>query len=209
MKYFIIYHFGGFYLDLDISCRRSLQPLQQFPAWLPRASPQGLNNDAMAARARHPAWKTMIDMLKPRNKSLVFPYLTVFWSTGPQFATDMVKQYLDENPRHKEYVPGASKANADPDDIFILPQEFYSEQYTFFGHSPGGTWHEGDVGVFVWLIDRPWVGIVVISLLLAIVFLAYPALRPGRDLLRTRWGQYKQVQQDEELADFSASDSER
>jgi hypothetical protein len=31
------------------------------------------------------------------------------------------------------------------DAFFVLPQIFYSEKYTFFGHSPGGTWHESDV----------------------------------------------------------------
>ena len=39
----------------------------------------------------------------------------------------------------------------------ILPRIFYSEEYTFFGHSPGGTWHGGDVAVVLWFVDRPWV----------------------------------------------------
>lgn len=36
IKYFVLHHYGGFYLDLDITCRRSLTPLQPFPAWVPR-----------------------------------------------------------------------------------------------------------------------------------------------------------------------------
>lgn len=163
IKYFVLYHYGGFYLDLDIACRRSLRPIQRFPAWIPRASPQGLNNDALAARARHPAWKKMTEMLTPRDKSLIFPYLTIFWSTGPQFTTDVFKQWLAENPHHKTYVPGTPKIpTTDPDAVYVLPQEFYSERYTFFGHSPGGTWHEGDVAVILWLVTRPWVVIVIL-----------------------------------------------
>ena len=168
VKYFVLYHYGGFYLDLDIACRRSLRPIQRFPAWIPRASPQGLNNDALAARAHHPAWKKMTEMLTPRDKSLVFPYLTIFWSTGPQFTTDIFKQWLDENPKHRTYVPGTPKIpTTDPDAVYVLPQEFYSEQYTFFGHSPGGTWHQGDVAIVLWLVARPWV--VVVLLLCGIV----------------------------------------
>ncbi|KAK5172029.1 uncharacterized protein LTR77_003666 [Saxophila tyrrhenica] len=165
IKYFVLYTYGGFYLDLDIACRRSLKPLQRFPAFLARASPEGLNNDLLATRAGHPVWKMMIDTLAPRQRwswSLVFPYLVIFWSTGPQFATDMVKAFFDANPERAAYVAGSTKAQAHPDDIFILPQEFYSEQYTFFGHSPGGTWHEGDVAVVLWFAARPWVPVLLV-----------------------------------------------
>ena len=42
-----------------------------------------------------------------------------------------------------------------PDDWYVLPQKFYSEEYTFFGHTPGGTWHGEDVAVVLWLVDHP------------------------------------------------------
>lgn len=93
IKYFILYHFGGIYMDLDIACRRPLTPLLQWPAWLPKATPLGLNNDLMASRAKHPLVERMVKRLMPRNKWLVFPYVTIFWSTGPQFASDMVKEW--------------------------------------------------------------------------------------------------------------------
>jgi hypothetical protein len=46
-----------------------------------------------------------------------------------------------------------------------LPQIFYSEQYTFFGHSPGGTWHGKDVAVILWIVNRPWIVLLLISTL--------------------------------------------
>ena len=49
----------------------------------------------------------------------------------------------------------------------ILPLEFYSEEYTFFGHSPGGTWHGEDVAVVLWLVDRPWVLVLVVGTMLS------------------------------------------
>ena len=109
-KYFILHHHGGVYLDLDISCRRSLIPLLPFPAWVPRASPLGVNNDALAFRKGHAAVEKMTNMLRPRNKNFLFPYLTIFWSTGPQFTGDIVKTYLEEyhSAGHKQY-SGASK----------------------------------------------------------------------------------------------------
>ena len=109
IKYFVLYHYGGFYLDLDISCRRSLAPLQPFPAWAPKASPLGVNNDALAFRRNHPAVDKMLKMLRVRNKNLLFPYLTIFWSTGPQFTGDILKAYLEEyhGAGHKRYSGGS------------------------------------------------------------------------------------------------------
>lgn len=110
IKYFVLHHFGGFYLDLDIACRRSLIPLQPFPAWAPKAVPMGVNNDALAFRKGHPAVAKMTKTLRVRNRNLLFPYLTIFWSTGPQFTGDILKEYLEEyhGAGHKPY-SGASK----------------------------------------------------------------------------------------------------
>lgn len=47
------------------------------------------------------------------------------------------------------------------DGVMILPQQFYSEEYTFFGHSPGGTWHGKDVAVALWFVERPWIFVLV------------------------------------------------
>jgi hypothetical protein len=46
-------------------------------------------------------------------------------------------------------------SHSDPSEWFVLPQEFYSEEFTFFGHSPGGTWHEDDVAVVLWFVAHP------------------------------------------------------
>ncbi|KAJ4311790.1 hypothetical protein N0V94_007771 [Neodidymelliopsis sp. IMI 364377] len=97
LKYFVLYHFGGVYMDLDIACRRSLDPLLEFPAWFPEASPLGVNNDLMASMPRHPVLLDMTSALMDRDWNLLFPYLTVFWSTGPQFSSDMLKAWWWRN----------------------------------------------------------------------------------------------------------------
>lgn len=102
-KYFLLYHYGGIYMDLDISCRRPLNQLLEFPAWFPKAQPFGVNNDLMATRAGHPIMGKIVEMLQPRDKNLLFPYVTIFWSTGPQFASDILKTWF-----HKQIRPGRS-----------------------------------------------------------------------------------------------------
>ncbi|KAF4550389.1 Glycosyltransferase sugar-binding region containing DXD motif-containing protein 2 [Elsinoe fawcettii] len=170
-KYFVLWHYGGVYMDMDIACRRSLDPLLHFPAWFPKATPLGVNNDLMAARPSHPVLRRMIDGLHVRNINYLFPYITIWLSTGPQYTTDIISRWHREvgkmlvdtvQRRAKGIEPRYRRARrysrTDPssggDTVFILPPKFYSEEYTFFGHSPGGTWYEGDVTVVLWIIDH-------------------------------------------------------
>lgn len=103
LKYFILYHFGGVYMDLDIACRRPLEPLLQFPSWFPEASPLGVNNDLMASVQGHPVLLEMTNALIERNQNWVFPYLTIFCSTGPQFASDLLRTWYN---RHAPRISG-------------------------------------------------------------------------------------------------------
>lgn len=95
LKYFILWHYGGVYMDLDIACRRPLDPLLMFPAWFPEASPLGVNNDLMAARRGHPILERMTRRLEAKNRNWIFPYLTIFWSTGPSFGSDILREWVD------------------------------------------------------------------------------------------------------------------
>jgi mannosyltransferase OCH1-like enzyme len=114
LKYFALYHYGGVYMDLDISCRRPLDPLLSFPAWFPEASPLGVNNDLMAARAGHPILELMTAELKRRDKNWLFPYLTIFWSTGPQFSSDVLKKWVEYERFHRA-------ESTDPRKSFKIP----------------------------------------------------------------------------------------
>jgi mannosyltransferase OCH1-like enzyme len=95
LKYFVLYHYGGVYLDLDVACRRSLDPLLAFPAWFPKASPLGVNNDLMASAARHPLLEKMTKGLVTHDWNLLFPYLTIFWTTGPRFTSDIIQEWYN------------------------------------------------------------------------------------------------------------------
>lgn len=112
-KYFVMYHHGGVYMDLDIACRRPLEPLLQVPAWFPKAEPFGVNNDLFAARKGHGIMRMMIERLEARNWNLIFPYVTIFWSTGPQFVSDMVRRWYRKGFA-KGYVQGQSKHDSGP-----------------------------------------------------------------------------------------------
>ena len=45
IRYFVLYHYGGFYVDLDIGCRKSFDPLMYHKVILPKTNPIGFSND--------------------------------------------------------------------------------------------------------------------------------------------------------------------
>jgi len=174
-KYFILLKHGGIYADHDISCRKGLTPLLDFAAWFPRASPLGINNDLMSARKGHPLMEMMVESLEGRDRSLVFPWLTIFWSTGPRFATDVLHEYLDgrgalriaDGYKEAEINAGIVR-RGDPDSISILPASMYSEELQFFGHRPGGTWYGWDVALIRW-VGGHWYVLLIRGLVVAMV----------------------------------------
>lgn len=100
----------------------------------------------MATTARHPVLGRMLQELAVRDRDWWFPYLTVFYSTGPQFASDVLREWEKRNQGLIGVASGGQE-RISGDGIRILPQQLYSEEFTFFGHSPGGTWHGKDVAV--------------------------------------------------------------
>ena len=170
-KYFVLWHYGGVYMDMDIACRRALDPLLPFSAWYPKASPFGINNDLMATRARHPLTGMMLEALAARDRDWFFPYLTVLWSTGPQVVSDVLRSWSSERAGVIS-PPPKRQEDFEQDSVHILTQQFYSEEYTFFGHSAGGTWHGKDVANVLWFVDRPWVVVLVPTLAFVVLMCA-------------------------------------
>jgi mannosyltransferase OCH1-like enzyme len=179
LKYFALYHFGGIYMDLDVACRRSLDPLLDFQAWFPEASPLGVNNDLMASAAKHPIMKKMTEGLVTHNWNLLFPYLTIFWTTGPQFTSTILREWYERCEDDKCF-QRRSAEDTDSTCFAILPRIFYSEEYTFFGHKPGGTWHGADVAVVLWFVDHPWAYVSLMATLVGI-FVGLIRTRRRRD----------------------------
>ena len=51
IRYFVLYHYGGIYVDLDIGCLRPMDDLLYYPVILPRTKPVGVSNDLMFSLA--------------------------------------------------------------------------------------------------------------------------------------------------------------
>ncbi|CAF2868341.1 unnamed protein product [Rotaria sp. Silwood2] len=136
-RYFILYRFGGIYIDMDNGCRQSfdsllyvleaLDPHSNHLAAFPRTSPIGISNGFMITTKGHPLFKILISRLPLFNHNYLINYLTVMVSAGPS--------YLSIN----EFYFDTSYYQA---TIRIIDEIVYSSIYTW--HTPGNSWHGRD-----------------------------------------------------------------
>lgn len=110
-KYFILEQYGGFYMDIDIECKKSLASLRKHELMVAQIHMTPIdiflftfnqvkrgpfiNNAAIASIPGHPFWRHLIGQLNAyrRKKWYYTREYYVSASTGPQFFTRMVQTY--------------------------------------------------------------------------------------------------------------------
>ncbi|AMD20267.1 HDL477Wp [Eremothecium sinecaudum] len=132
IRYFLLLHFGGVYIDLDDGCKRKLDPLLTVPAFLRKTSPTGVSNDVMGSVPGHAFFNKTVHSLSHYDRNWFIPYLTIMFSTGPLFVSVVWKQYK------RWGVP------ADQQVRIIQPQDYKMHDDSFFSIAPGSSWHLND-----------------------------------------------------------------
>ncbi|KAK7531282.1 nucleotide-diphospho-sugar transferase [Phyllosticta citribraziliensis] len=143
IRYFVLAHYGGIYIDLDDGCNRRLDPLLSYSAWVRRTVPTGISNDAMGSVPRHPFFLKVIDMLPKYNRNWLLPYITVMGSTGPLFLSIIWRHYTSEGPTDDARVR------------VLFGDEYNNHPWSFFTHHLGNSWHGSDVRLIFWM-GRHW-----------------------------------------------------
>lgn len=158
IRYFVLHHFGGIYIDLDDGCNRSLDPLLAYPAWLRRTIPTGISNDAMGAVPRHPFFLKAIDRLPNYNRKWLLPYITVMASTGPLYLSIIWIHYKNGLPEGDDVVR------------ILFPGEYVNNSWSFFTHHLGNSWHGNDVRLIFWMAKH-WIFITFLGFLIGFAIL--------------------------------------
>ena len=143
IRYFVLVYYGGVYIDLDDGCKRKLDPLLSYNAWLRRTIPTGISNDAMGAAPQHPFFLRVIEHLQNYNRSWFLPYITIMGSTGPLFLSVMWKKYIQN---HSDEGPNwAGRVRV------LMPDEYSKRPWSFFNIYKGDSWHQGDAKLIFWM----------------------------------------------------------
>jgi mannosyltransferase OCH1-like enzyme len=144
IRYFILYHYGGIYLDLDVTPYRHLDPLLTLPAFARLTTPTGISSDALGSSPRHPFFLYVINSLSKSNRNWVSPYITVMASTGPLFLSLRWKEWLD-----------MSKGGATNSVVALRMDEREYGYRGFFIDIEGRSWQGPDERYIAWL-ERHW-----------------------------------------------------
>ena len=132
MRYFLLYHFGGVYIDLDVGCNTStdalLQGTEGYNVVLLEAVPTGVTNWFMASVPGHPLYKDAIEKLPHTNNWYGLPHATVMFSAGPMLLTR------------------AASSNPQKEDVLVISLKQMYERH--FWRTTGGSWHQRDEVMF-------------------------------------------------------------
>lgn len=163
IRYFVLHHYGGIYMDLDIGCLRPMDPLLVYPVILAKTIPVGVSNDLMFSAKQHPFMEQTIHNLATFDHSWVLNYPTVMFSTGPMFVSAQYGIYTSAHP------------NTASTDIRILPKSLYGKNAkegeapnSFFSHFYGSSWHADDAAFIgflgTWGKGLMWLGLIILIL---------------------------------------------
>ncbi|KAH6984331.1 nucleotide-diphospho-sugar transferase [Ilyonectria sp. MPI-CAGE-AT-0026] len=151
IRYFVLHHYGGIYLDMDTLCNETF-PLHQVEsaaehqAIFKSTLPTGVTNDFMISSAGHPAFAAAIAKLptyynKTRLWARLLPYGAIMISSGPFFLTMMVMDYLMKQPL------------LSPPTVQVVNQ---TQLAPYITDLESCTWHQEDAQLLMWLGERPW-----------------------------------------------------
>ncbi|KAE8351239.1 hypothetical protein BDV28DRAFT_150162 [Aspergillus coremiiformis] len=88
LRYMILYEYGGAILDLDLVCKRPLEPLRRFDFVAPAAHPAGFSIGMLLSSPNNSFVRDLIYNLPRFNRRwLLLPYVTVMFSTGCHYAS--------------------------------------------------------------------------------------------------------------------------
>ena len=139
-RYFIMYHYGGIYLDLDVYCNQSLEPLLSYEIVLAKSYSffrTTYTNSFMMSIPKHPFFLYCIQHLKSFTDKHYWlgKHFHIMSSAGPYFLNDMVRFYRPS--------------------VYILSQEEFAGDCTlcnenkckggrYFKHIVGESWQSAD-----------------------------------------------------------------
>lgn len=164
IRYFVLSHFGGVYIDLDDGCNRRLDPLLSYHAFLRRTIPTGISNDVMGSVPQHPFFLRVTESLQGANRKWVLPYITIMASTGPLFLSVVWKKWMGE---HADLQAASQLHNGDSSSGFavdewkgrvrvLMPDEYHGNTWSFFETYKGDSWHGKDAKLIFWM-GKNWI----------------------------------------------------
>lgn len=83
LRYFLLWHYGGIYLDPEVGCQRPLEPLwNETSALLPQAWPYGVSQKLVASKPSHPFVMKVALVIHEYHRSVLPDAVLAMLNTG-------------------------------------------------------------------------------------------------------------------------------
>ncbi|KAL2269008.1 hypothetical protein VTJ83DRAFT_3854 [Remersonia thermophila] len=155
VRYFLMLHYGGIYMDLDNGCKTSLAPLLYYPVWLTDGGRGALSNNILAARPHHPFWQHLTLALLRYDWRWPLPYARIMYASGQWFVTAAWEEYhalLPPPPPPPASGEGHEEKHEHEHRLYRVMMDGRpgADEWTFFSDQPGGggTWNNWDNRLF-------------------------------------------------------------
>ncbi|KAL2262519.1 hypothetical protein VTK26DRAFT_1099 [Humicola hyalothermophila] len=149
VRYFLMLHYGGIYMDLDNGCKINLTPLLYYPLWVTDGDRGTLSNNILGSRPQHPFWHHLTLALLSYAWNYPFPFITISYASGQWFETAIWEEYHALLPKHD------GKTGSEDDHRLyrvLMDGRPGADPWTFFSwQGTGGTWNNWDNRLFGWI----------------------------------------------------------
>ena len=150
LRYALLHHFGGVYLDLDVTCLEPLDGLRHLPWLTPGAYPAGVNNAFILSRPQHSFLEKLLGEVPSRDLKWPMPYVENMLSTGCMYFTNRWMAYVRESAS-KPSVPDEDRVYVLADPAGQMEPHMLRGKVTtpLFAHGGASSWHGWDAAAIV------------------------------------------------------------
>jgi len=146
-RYFVLYKYGGIYLDMDIICKKKFDMLLKYDLVLAKSSNVSISytNAFFMAKPKNEFIKYCIDNLIPNKNNMFFlgKHISIMCSTGPLYLTNMINNYKLKNI-HNYYILTKNEFSGDCN----VCNENICKGGTYLSHVKGNSWHSIDSTIY-------------------------------------------------------------
>ncbi|KAH0490912.1 hypothetical protein TgHK011_002359 [Trichoderma gracile] len=190
LRYALLHHSGGIYVDLDVTCRVALDstPIVRLPYVSPGAHPAGVNNAFIATEPGHPFLTQLLENVPSHDLHwalpMRIPYVENMLSTGCMFYSNQwmayVRDVLAGRQTSKVYI--LSDEHGD-----MAPHMLRGKVTTpIFVHGGASSWHGWDAALFLTIGEHYTFYLGVLFVALTFVFFAAYFFTTSRRSYRRR-----------------------
>ncbi|QGA12364.1 hypothetical protein EYB26_000008 [Talaromyces marneffei] len=167
IKYFVLHHYGGIYIDLDNGCTANLEPLTYYPAFTTDGGLGALSNNIMGGTPEHPFFVIITENLIRWKLNYLLPYVTVMLCSGQWFLTAMWEKYhSDLSPDSTVRGFANAKIGWKPLHRILMDMRPGADPWVFFNQVAGESWADWDYRILKAIGDH-----IVLIILLVVVFI--------------------------------------